>query len=152
MLTSKAAFDYEADRHFYEFSVIYTASDGTSYQNFVELTLTNDKRDDDNLDLEGLNIETVQGAKIASNLLDEAINRVTSSMAKVGAIQNRLEHNIDNLTMTELLLGLSHGRIVDANMAAESSELAKNTILNNAANQMLSNAADSKRLMLQLIA
>ena len=152
VLTSRAAFDYEADRHFYEFSVIYTASDGTSYQNFVELTLTNDKRDDDNLDLEGLNIETVQGAKIASNLLDEAINRVTSSMAKVGAIQNRLEHNIDNLTMTELLLGLSHGRIVDANMAAESSELAKNTILNNAANQMLSNAADSKRLMLQLIA
>ncbi len=151
VLTSKAAFDYETDRHFYEFSVIYTASDGTSYQNFVELTLTNDKRDDDNLDLEGLNIETVEGAKIASNLLDEAINRVTSSMAKVGAIQNRLEHNIDNLSMTELLLGLSRGRIIDANMAAESSELAKNTILNNAANQMIANAADSKQLMLQLI-
>ena len=151
VLTSKAAFDYETDRHFYEFSVIYTASDGTSYQNFVELTLTNDKRDDDNLDLEGLNIETVQGAKIAGDLLDEALNRVTSSMAKVGAIQNRLEHNIDNLSMTEFLLGLSRGRIIDADMAMESSELAKNTILSNAANQMLSNAADSKRLMLQLL-
>jgi len=152
VLTSRVGFDYETDRRFYEFSVIYTASDGTSYQNFVELSLTNDKRDDDNLSLDELNIETIEGATAAGVMLDEAINRVSSSMAKVGAIQNRLEHNIDNLSQAEFLLGLSRGRIVDADMAQESSQLAKNSILSNAATRMISNAADTKRLMLQLLA
>ena len=151
VLTSKASFDYENDRRFYEFSVIYTATDGTSYQNFVELNITNDKRDDDNLNLEDLNIETIEGARNASELLDSAINRVSSSMAMVGAIQNRLEHNIDNLSSSEFLLGLSRGRIVDADVAAESSRLAKNTILSNAANQMMANANNNKQMLLQLL-
>ena len=53
----------------------------------------------------------------------EAVNKVSASMAMVGAIQNRLEHNIENLSAAELLLGISRGRIVDANIAIESSEL-----------------------------
>ena len=103
VITSRAGFDFENDRKFYEFSVIYTDTSGTSYQNFVELNITNDMRDDDNLDLEGINIETIAGAQQASTLLNDAIDRVSSSMAMVGAIQNRLEHNIDNLSSSELL-------------------------------------------------
>ena len=151
VITSRTGFDYENDRRFYEFSVIYTDSSGTSYQNFVELNITNDMRDDDNLNLEDLNIETIEGAQQASTLLNEAIDRVSSSMAKVGAIQNRLEHNIDNLSSAELLLGISRGRIVDANIAVEASEMAKNTILSNAANQMMANANNNKQMLLRLL-
>ena len=151
VITSKTNFDYEIDKRYYEFSVIYTATDGTSYKNFVELDILNDKRDDDNLNLELLNIETIEGAKNASNLLNDATNRVSSSMAYVGAIQNRLEHNIDNLSSSEFLLGISRGRIVDADMALESSKLAKNTILSNAANQMMANANNNKQMLLQLL-
>ena len=151
VLTSKSGFDYENDRRFYEFSVIYTDSTGTSFQNFVELNITNDMRDDDNLNLEELNIETIAGAQNASTLLNSAIDRVSGSMAMVGAIQNRLEHNIDNLSSSELLLGLSRGRIVDADIAVESSRLAKNTILSNAASQMMANANNNKQMLLQLL-
>ena len=151
VITSRTGFDFENDRKFYEFSVIYTDTNGTSYQNFVELNITNDMRDDDNLDLEDLNIETIAGAQQASTLLNEAIDRVSSSMAMVGAIQNRLEHNIDNLSSSELLLGISRGRIVDANIAVESSKLAKNTILSNAASQMMANANNNKQMLLRLL-
>ncbi len=108
-------------------------------------------RDDDNLNLEELNIETIAGAQNASTLLNSAIDRVSGSMAMVGAIQNRLEHNIDNLSSSELLLGLSRGRIVDADIAVESSRLAKNTILSNAASQMMANANNNKQMLLQLL-
>ena len=73
VITSRTGFDYENDRKFYEFSVIYTDTNGTSYQNFVELNITNDMRDDDNLDLEEINIETIAGAQQASTLLNDAI-------------------------------------------------------------------------------
>ena len=72
-------------------------------------------------------------------------------MAMVGAIQNRLEHNIENLSAAELLLGISRGRIVDANIAIESSKLAKNTILSNAASQMMANANNNKQMLLRLL-
>ena len=115
------------------------------------MNITNDLRDDDNLNLEDLNIETIVGAQQASTLLNDAIDRVSSSMAMVGAIQNRLEHNIDNLSSSELLLGISRGRIVDANIAVESSKLAKNTILSNAASQMMANANNNKQMLLRLL-
>ncbi len=63
----------------------------------------------------------------------------------------RLEHNIDNLSSAELLLGISRGRIVDANIAVEASEMAKNTILSNAANQMMANANNNKQMLLRLL-
>ena len=65
------------------------------------------------------------------------MEEVSTAQAKLGAIQNRLTHNIDNLSKGSMLTEQSVGRIVDADFATETSELSKQQILAQAATSML---------------
>ena len=84
-------------------------------------------------------------------VLDRAIQQITQSQAKLGAIQNRLDYNIANLTKSAMLTETAKGRIIDADFAAETAILVKNQILQQAATQALNMANQSRQGVLGLI-
>ena len=101
--------------------------------------------------LADVDVSTQAGAARAVTILDKALDTISSSQAKLGAIQNRLSHNIDNLSKGSMLTEQSVGRIVDADFATETSELSKQQILAQAATSMLAQANQSKQSVLALL-
>lgn len=90
-------------------------------------------------------------ANIAIGKLDLAINRVSSERAKLGALQNRLEHTINNLSVTSENLSASESRIRDVDMAKEMMNFTKYNILQQAATAMLAQANQMPQTVLQLL-
>jgi flagellin len=98
-----------------------------------------------------VNLETRTGATTAIDNIDEAIKKVSSERAKLGAMQNRLEHTINNLGTTAENLTASESRIRDVDMAKEMMEFTKNSILQQAATAMLAQANSQPQGVLQLL-
>ena len=98
-----------------------------------------------------ISLATQEGAANAVIVLDRAIQQISESQAKLGAIQNRLDYNISNLTKASMLSETAKGRIMDADYAAETAILVKNQILAQAATQALSMANQSKQGVLGLL-
>jgi flagellin len=90
-------------------------------------------------------------ANVAIKTIDDAIINVSSERAKLGAIQNRLEHTINNLGTTAENLTASESRIRDVDMAKEMMEFTKNSILQQAATAMLAQANSQPQGVLQLL-
>jgi flagellin len=101
--------------------------------------------------LDDLKIETAADAGRAVETLDKALEEVSTAQAKLGASQNRLTHNIDNLSKGSMLTEQSVGRIMDADFAVETSELSKQQILSQAATAMLAQANVSKQAVMALL-
>ena len=101
--------------------------------------------------LDDIEVETSAKATRAIETLNKALEEVSTAQAKLGAIQNRLTHNIDNLSKGSMLTEQSVGRIVDADFATETSELSKQQILAQAATSMLAQANQSKQSVLALL-
>jgi flagellin len=83
--------------------------------------------------------------------LDTAINSVSAERGKLGAVSNRLSSTMSNLDQVAVNLSASQGRIQDADFAAETSNLAKGQILQQAATAMLAQANASKQNVLALV-
>ncbi len=98
-----------------------------------------------------VNLETRAGATSAIDAIDSAIKEVSSERAKLGAMQNRLEHTINNLGTTSENLTASESRIRDVDMAKEMMEFTKNSILQQAATAMLAQANSQPQGVLQLL-
>jgi len=90
-------------------------------------------------------------ANQAIGKLDIAINRVSTERAKLGAIQNRLDHTINNLSVASENLTAAESRIRDVDMAKEMMNFAKYQILANAATSMLAQANMMPSMVLQLL-
>ena len=101
--------------------------------------------------LADIHVETTAESTHAIETLDKALEEVSSAQAKLGAIQNRLTHNIDNLSKSAMLTEQSVGRVIDADFATETSNLSKQQILNQAATAMLAQANQSKQSVLSLL-
>ena len=101
--------------------------------------------------LADVDLATSSSAAASVLILDKALEQISSSQAKLGAIQNRLQHNIDNLSMASMLTETARGRVVDADFARETSELSKQQILGQAATSMLAQANQSKQSVLALL-
>nr|5WJT_A Chain A, Flagellin [Bacillus subtilis]5WJT_B Chain B, Flagellin [Bacillus subtilis]5WJT_C Chain C, Flagellin [Bacillus subtilis]5WJT_D Chain D, Flagellin [Bacillus subtilis]5WJT_E Chain E, Flagellin [Bacillus subtilis]5WJT_F Chain F, Flagellin [Bacillus subtilis]5WJT_G Chain G, Flagellin [Bacillus subtilis]5WJT_H Chain H, Flagellin [Bacillus subtilis]5WJT_I Chain I, Flagellin [Bacillus subtilis]5WJT_J Chain J, Flagellin [Bacillus subtilis]5WJT_K Chain K, Flagellin [Bacillus subtilis]5 len=84
-------------------------------------------------------------------VVDEAIYQVSSQRAKLGAVQNRLEHTINNLSASGENLTAAESRIRDVDMAKEMSEFTKNNILSQASQAMLAQANQQPQNVLQLL-
>ena len=82
--------------------------------------------------------------------MDKALGEVSSAQAKLGAVQNRLQHNIDNLSKSSMLSEQAVGRVIDSDFASETSNLSRQQILNQAATAMLAQANQSKQTVLSL--
>ncbi|MFK3937726.1 flagellin [Alkalihalobacillus sp. NPDC078783] len=90
-------------------------------------------------------------AEDAIEKLDVAIANVSKNRSTLGAIQNRLEHTINNLQVTKENLTSSESRIRDADMALEMTEFTRNNILNQSATAMLAQANQLPQGVLQLL-
>ncbi|MBG9544715.1 hypothetical protein ABE29_18715 [Cytobacillus firmus] len=103
------------------------------------------------LGIESIDVTSQKGANESIFVLDQAIQKVSSIRAKLGATQNRLEHTINNIQTTTENLTASESRIRDADMAMEMSEFTKNNILNQSAQAMLAQANQLPQGVLQLL-
>ena len=83
--------------------------------------------------------------------LDDAIKLVSTERGKLGAVSNRLSSTIANLEQVGVNLSASKGRIADADFAAETGNLAKNQILQQAATAMLAQANAAPQTVLALL-
>ena len=90
-------------------------------------------------------------AQASITVLDDAIKKVSEERGKLGAVSNRLTSTIANLDQVAVNLSASQGRIQDADFAAETANLAKGQILQQAATAMLAQANASKQTVLTLI-
>ncbi|HLR10000.1 MAG TPA: flagellin Hag [Sporosarcina sp.] len=96
-------------------------------------------------------ILTQESADEAIKTFDDAINKVSTQRAKLGAIQNRLEHTINNLGASSENLTAAESRIRDVDMAKEMMEFTKNNILTQAAQAMLAQSNQMPNGVLQLL-
>jgi flagellin len=96
-------------------------------------------------------LTTQAKAQDAIARLDVAINHISSTRATFGAVSNRLSSTMSNLDQISVNLSSSNGRIQDADFAAETSNLAKGQILQQAATAMLAQANASKQNVLALV-
>jgi flagellin len=85
------------------------------------------------------------------DMMDEAIALVNTQRAELGAVSNRLDNTVSNLTSISINLEGGRGRIEDADFAAESTSLAKSQILQQASTAMLAQANASKQSVLSLL-
>jgi len=134
----------------YSFDVTYTDKAGGKFVEQVTLNLINNVADD-GTHLADVDLTSQASSNTAISILDKAINQIASAQAKLGAIQNRLQHNIDNLSAASMLTETAKGRIVDADFARETTELSKQQILSQAATSMLAQANQSKQSVLALL-
>jgi flagellin len=98
-----------------------------------------------------LDIGTQTGAENALGVIDGAIGYVMNSRANLGAISNRLDSTVSNLTNIVTNTEGARSRVQDADFAAESTNLAKAQILQQASTAMLAQANASKQGVLQLL-
>lgn len=83
--------------------------------------------------------------------IDEAIESVSAQRAEFGAVQNRLEHTLNNLSVYQENLSSSESRIRDVDMASEMVEFTKLQILQQAGTSMLAQAQQSGSSVLKLL-
>ncbi|WP_342470157.1 flagellin [Ureibacillus sp. FSL K6-3587] len=110
-----------------------------------------DFQDGDQFVINGVNISTREQAEGTISKIDEAIKSVSEQRATLGAVQNRLEHTINNLGTASENLTAAESRIRDTDMAKEMMEFTKNNILMQAAQAMLAQANQQPQGVLQLL-
>ncbi len=101
--------------------------------------------------IDDVDISTQVGAQNAVAKIKDAINYVSSTRGDLGAIQNRLEHTINNLSVTTENMTAAESRIRDVDMAEEMMAYTKNNILVQASQAMLAQANQIPQGVLQLL-
>jgi flagellin len=84
-------------------------------------------------------------------VIDDALIRVNSIRSDLGAMQNRLQSTINNLSISDENLSAANSRIRDADMAEEVSEMTKNNILMQSGISVLSQANNTNSHALKLL-
>ena len=97
-----------------------------------------------------IDLTTYTKANSAIVTLDKAISNVGTEREQLGAVMNRLDHAIANLQQISTNLSAAKGRIMDADFAAETSNLARTQVLQQASMAMLSQATAAKQNILAL--
>lgn len=103
------------------------------------------------LGLAELDFSTKEGARMAIDTLDEAQGTINGIRSNIGALQNRLTSTVDTLAVTEENLAAANSRIRDTDIAAVSSEMARNSVLLQAGTATLAQANQMNNLALKLL-
>ena len=98
-----------------------------------------------------VNVSTQAGARLALDIVDLALEDIAASRAELGALQNRLESTINNLSTTSENLSASRSRILDADFAAETAQLSRNQIIQQAGVSILAQANQQPQIALSLL-
>jgi len=99
----------------------------------------------------GVNVSTLIGATSALASIDVAIDKLSGFRASFGAVENRIDAKINNLTTLKVNTQAAQSRIEDADFAAETTNMTKAQILSQAATSMLAQANASKQDLLTLL-
>lgn len=105
----------------------------------------------ESLGLTELNVATKEASQESLAFIDEGLAFISSARAQLGALQNRLVTTSESLSTAEENFAAANSRIRDTDIAAESTNLAKNNILMNAATAVLSQANTQQQLALKLL-
>jgi flagellin len=97
------------------------------------------------------NILSVQSANDVIQNVNKSLDRIAETRANMGAVMNRLEHVIDNLTNVVMNSEASRSQIEDADYAKASTELARTQIMQQAATAVLAQANTSQQTVLKLL-
>ena len=118
-----------------------------------KITVDIDTMNSANLGIKGLNVTDKNGsaATYAIDAISDAISKVSSQRSALGAVQNRLEHTIDNLDNISENTSSAESRIRDTDMAKEMVNYSKNNILAQAGQSMLAQANQSNQGVLTLL-
>jgi flagellin len=98
-----------------------------------------------------LDITSNTGANDAILAIDAALSSIDSSRGELGAVQNRFESTIANLSNVSENLSAARSRILDADIAQETSAMTKNNILQQAGVSILAQANQAPQLALSLL-
>jgi len=98
-----------------------------------------------------VNISTAEGAQKAIGIIDKAIDQVSSTRADLGAVNNRLDFTVSNLTNISEKTSAARSRINDADFASETAALSRSTVLQQAATAMLAQANQRPQNVLSLL-
>ncbi|HIP40218.1 MAG TPA: flagellin [Desulfocapsa sulfexigens] len=101
--------------------------------------------------IDNVDITTVTGAGDAIKAIDGALMQVDNIRGELGAVQNRFESTIANLSNVSENLSAARSRILDADIAQETSAMTKNNILQQAGVSILAQANQTPQLALQLL-
>jgi flagellin len=101
--------------------------------------------------IDTVDISTVAGATEAIKSIDGAISQIDSLRGNLGAIQNRFESTISNLQNVSENLSAARSRILDADIAQETSTMTRNNILQQAGVSILTQANQTPQLALKLL-
>lgn len=105
----------------------------------------------DQLDVEGSSVLTKVDAQENLAKIDNAINKINEGRAGLGAMQNRLQSTMNNLSVKTENLSAANSRIRDTDIASESAKLARANILTAASSSVLAQANSSGSQALKLI-
>jgi len=122
-------------------------SDNTVDEAFFENSNTGSKLEQ----LAEIDLSTAEGAAKAINVIDMALSKISQSRSDLGAVSNRLDSTISNLTNISTSVQAAKSQIMDADFAAESTNLARGQILGQAATAMLAQANASKQNVMSLL-
>jgi flagellin len=101
--------------------------------------------------VDSVDISTREGAVMALDVIDLALEDISTSRAELGALQNRLESTINNLSTTSENLSASRSRILDADFAQETAQLSRNQIIQQAGVSILAQANQQPQIALGLL-
>lgn len=124
---------------------------GDTSDDFNQLTVSVGDMSTNSLGIAGISLSTQAGANSAVDKIKDAINTVSSSRGDLGAVQNRLEHTINSLSVTKENMTAAESRIRDVDMAKEMMNYTKNNILVQASQSMLAQANQLPQGVLQLL-
>jgi flagellin len=133
---------------------IFEIQVGTHNNPVLDRVTYNGERSDASLDalkLGGETVATKQGAQLTLSVIDDALIRVNSIRADLGAMQNRLQSTINNLAISDENLSAANSRIRDTDMAEEVSEMSKEHILMQSGISVLSQANMTNQAALKLL-
>ena len=99
----------------------------------------------------GVNVSSMSGAVAALDSIDSAIEKLSGFRSSFGAVENRIDAKINNLTTLKVNTQAAQSRIEDADFAAETTNMTKAQILSQAATSMLAQANASKQNLLALL-
>ena len=99
----------------------------------------------------GIDISTATGAQRAIDVIDEALEQINETRSDLGAINNRLEFTMSNLSNVSEKTSAARSRIVDADFAAETSQLSRAQVLQQASQAMLAQANAQPQQVLSLL-
>lgn len=101
--------------------------------------------------ISGIDVSTVKGSQTAVMVIDQAIQKIDAQRADLGAVQNRFENTIGNLQNISENVSAARGRIQDTDFAAETANLSKNQILQQAGTAILAQAKQLPQAVLSLL-